>query len=121
MPDDLFMSLSIFVSAFGVAAFAGLATLLRFAKKLSKLAVVSAMLNAGFMGLAVALLWYQNYRKAENVYGLMGFCVLAGMGGYTITDILLSLLSGAGIKIIVHHERDVNAKHGDADNESTHP
>lgn len=111
MTDETFMSLSIFGSAFGVAAFAGLATLLRFARKLSKLAVISAMLNAGFLGLAVALLWYQNYRKAENVYGLLGFCVLAGMGGSTLTDILISVLSGAGIKIIVHHERDRDELH----------
>lgn len=110
MPEELFTSLSIFASAFGVAAFAGLATLLRFAQKLSKLAVVSAMLNAGFLGLAIALLWYRN---AENVYSLLGFCVLAGMGGSTLTDILISVLSGAGIKIIVHHERDRDATHDD--------
>jgi hypothetical protein len=115
MTEELFTSLSIFASAFGVSAFAGLATLLRFARKLSKLAVVSAMLNAGFLGLAIALLWYQNYRNAENVYSLLGFCVLAGMGGSTLTDILISVLSGAGIKIIVHHERDRDATH---DNDS---
>lgn len=121
MADETFMSLSIFASAFGIAAFAGLATLLRFSRKLSKLAVVSAMLNAGFMGLAIALLWYQNYRNAENVYGLMGFCVLAGMGGSTLTDVLISVLSGAGIKIIVHHERDRDElhHHGSDDNGST--
>jgi len=106
MSDELSTSLGVFVSAFGAAAFAGLATLLRFAKKLSKLAVVSAMLNAGFMGLAIALLWYQNYRKAENVYGLIGVCVLAGMGGSTLTDLLISLLAGSGIKVTIVHERE---------------
>lgn len=106
MFDEYLNSLAVFASAFGVAAFAGLATFLRFARKLSKLAVVSAMLNAGFLGLALALLWYQNYQKAENISGLIGICVLAGMGGSTITDILISVLSGAGIKVIIHHERD---------------
>jgi ABC-type uncharacterized transport system permease subunit len=66
MADDYLTPLLVFASAFGASSFAGLATLLRFAKKLSKLAVVSAMLNAGFLGLAIALLWYQNYRKAEK-------------------------------------------------------
>lgn len=113
MADEPLLSLSIFLGAFGVAAFAGLATLLRFAKKLSKLAVTSAMLNAGFMGLAIALIWYRNYRDAENVHGLIGICVLAGMGGSTLTDILISLLSGAGIKIIVTHERDADGKYRD--------
>lgn len=106
MLDDYMHALSVFASAFGVSACAGLATLLRFAKKLSKLAIVSAMLNAGFLGLAIALIWYQNYLKAENVYGLLGICVLAGMGGSTLTDLLISLLSGAGIKVTITHERD---------------
>lgn len=106
MADDTFHALSVFLSAFGAASFAGLATLLRFAKKLSKLSVISAMLNAGFLGLAIALLWYQNYRKAENVYGLIGICVLAGMGGSTLTDLVISVLTGAGIHVTIVHDRD---------------
>jgi hypothetical protein len=106
MLDEYLHSLSVFASAFGVSAFAGLATFLRFAKKLSQIGVISAMLNAGFLGLAIALTWYQNYLKSENVYGLLGICVLAGMGGSTLTDLLISLLSGAGIKVTITHERD---------------
>jgi ABC-type uncharacterized transport system permease subunit len=113
MAEDGLNALSVFCSAFGVAAFAGLATLLRFARKLSKLTVVSAMLNAGFLGLAIALIWYQNYRNAENVYGLIGVCVLAGMGGSTLTDIAISLLSGAGIRVTITHERERH-EHDDA-------
>lgn len=111
MPDEVLHAFAVFISAFGAASFAGLATLLRFAKKLSKLAVVSAMLNAGFLGLAIALMWYQNYRNAENVYGLIGICVLAGMGGSTLTDLAISLLSGAGIKVTIMHERDREGEH----------
>jgi hypothetical protein len=104
--DDQFHALSVFASAFGAASFAGLATLLRFARKLSKLSIVSAMMNSGVLGLAIALIWYQNYREAQNVYGLIGICVMAGMGGSTLTDLLISLLSGAGIKVTIIHERD---------------
>lgn len=96
----------VFLSAFGVAAFAGLATYLRFSRKMSRMGLASAMLNAGFLGLAIALIWYQHYRKSENVYGLIGICVLAGMGGSTVTDILWSVLSGAGIKVTITHEED---------------
>lgn len=124
MIDEFIVSLSVFVAAFGVSAFAGLATLLRFGKKISKLAVVSSMLNAGFLGLAISLIWYQNYQKAANIHGLIGICVLAGMGGSTLTDILISLLSGAGIKVIINHERDRDEAHRFSHNdehESTHP
>jgi hypothetical protein len=122
MSDENLTSLSVFASAFGVAAFAGLATLLRFAKKLSKLSVLSAMLNSGFMGLAISLLWYQNYSEAKNIYGLIGICVLAGLGGGTLTDVFMSLLTGAGIKVTITHERDADGtnQHSDGDDhEST--
>ena len=69
------------------------------------------MLNAGFLGLAIALIWYQNFREAANIHGLIGICVLAGMGGSTITDVLISVLSGAGIKVIINHERDRDECH----------
>jgi hypothetical protein len=114
MNDEALHSLSVISSAFGVAAFAGVATLLRFAKKISKLAVISAMLNSGFLGLAIALIWYQNYRQAENIFGLIGICVLAGMGGSTVTDLLISLLSGAGIRVVIQHEREAIDQHVDA-------
>jgi hypothetical protein len=108
MSDEIIHPLAVFFSAFGVSAFAGLATLLRFARKLTKLSIISAMLNAGFMGLAISLLWYQNYRNAENVYGLIVICVVAGMGGGTLTDIIISLLSGAGIRVTITHERETH-------------
>lgn len=94
----------VFLSAFGVSSFAGLATYLRFSRKLALLSFLSAVMNAGCMGLAIALIWYQHYRKSENVYGLIGICVLAGMGGSTVTDIFWSVLSGAGIKVTITHE-----------------
>lgn len=120
MVDELIVSLSVFASAFGVSAFAGLATLLRFSRKLSKLAVISAMLNSGFMGLAISLIWYQNYKEDANVHGLIGICVLAGMGGSTITDVLISVLSGAGIKVVINHERDRDELHCPHDTRSDH-
>ncbi len=116
MLDEYLHSLSVFASAFGVSAFAGLATLLRFAKRLSWLSVISAMLNAGFLGLAIALIWYQNYLKSENVSGLLGICVLAGMGGSTLSDLLISILAGAGISVKITHERD---RDGDYRNDHT--
>lgn len=106
MVADYAHPIFVFISAFGVSAFAGLATYLRFSRKMSLLGLSSAMLNAGCLGLAISLLWYQHYRNSENVYGLIGICVLAGMGGSTVTDIIWSMLSGAGIKVTITHEHD---------------
>lgn len=100
----------VFLSAFGVSAFAGLATYLRFSRKMSGMSLFSAMLNAGCLGLAISLLWYQHYRNSENVYGLIGICVLAGMGGSTVTDLAWSILSGAGLKVTITHEHDRSAE-----------
>lgn len=118
MFDEFILSLSVFFAAFGVSAFAGLATLLRFSTKLSKLAVVSSMLNSGFLGLAISLIWYRNFSQDSNIHGLIGICVLAGMGGSTLTDVIISLLSGTGIKVIINHERDRDDlhHHGNDDN-----
>lgn len=102
----------VFLSAFGVSAFAGLATYLRFSRKMSGVGLFSGMLNAGCLGLAISLLWYQHYRNSENVYGLIGICVLAGMGGSTVTDLAWSILSGAGLKVTITHEHDRRAEDG---------
>jgi hypothetical protein len=96
----------VFLSAFGVSSFAGLATYLRFSRKMTLISLASAMLNAGCLGLAISLLWYQHYRNSENVYGLIGICVLAGMGGSTATDLVWSFMSGAGLKVTITHDHD---------------
>jgi len=67
------------------------------------------------MGLAIALIWYQNYRQAENIFGLLGICVLAGLGGSTITDLVMSIISGAGVHITVLHEHHRNEVNNDDD------
>jgi hypothetical protein len=106
MGTDNLDALFVFCSAFGVAAFAGLATFLRFARSINWLSVLSAMLNSGFLGLAIALIWYRHYCQEENISGLIGICALAGMGGSTLSDIFWSILSGAGVKVIITHERN---------------
>lgn len=106
LSEETIFSLSIFTASFGCAAFAGLATLLRFASKLTRLKVISTMLNSGFLGLAIALLWFRQFEESKNIYGLVGICVLSGMGGSTLTDALISLLGAGGIRINIIHERD---------------
>jgi predicted ATP-dependent endonuclease of OLD family len=49
---------------------------------------------------------------------LIGVCVLAGMGGSTLTDLAISLLSGAGIKVTIVHDRDPSGDITDEHNRS---
>lgn len=109
---DLTHPIWVFLSAFGVSSFAGLATYLRFSRKMTRLGLLSSMLNAGCLGLAIALLWYEHYRNSENIYGLIGICVFAGMSGSAVTDVLWSILSGAGIKVNITHEHNRSNEDG---------
>jgi CHASE2 domain-containing sensor protein len=71
--------LGVFVASFAVSAFAGVAALLREQTPLRAVLVVSASLNSGMLGLGVSLLWYAQFR--ENVYSLVGICVILGLTG----------------------------------------
>lgn len=89
--------LTVFLSAFGVSSFAGLAALLRAGKEVNKVSVISAILNSGFLGLAIALLWYTKFQ--DNVYFLIGICVLAGLGGATLVDFCVESIKNGGLSI----------------------
>lgn len=95
--NDKINPISVFISAFGVSSFAGLAALLRAGKQVNWIAVVSAVLNSGFLGLAIALLWYTKFQ--DNVYFLIGICILAGLGGATMVDFVVQAVKTGGVSI----------------------
>lgn len=72
---------SVFVFAFSLSAFAGIASLIRTGekRKITRIAVFSSFLNSGLLGLCISLLWYTQYR--ENTEALVGMCIIAGLGG----------------------------------------
>jgi succinate-acetate transporter protein len=97
----------IFVSAFGLSAFAGLSALLGLSKKkVTALAVFSAMLHGGLMGLAACLWWYNDYAAKHNVPGLIGLCILLGLGGWPMTTFILDTIYKGGLKIVVKDDHD---------------
>jgi hypothetical protein len=96
----------VLLSAFGVSAFSGLSAHLRFAKQLRPFSVMGGALNSGCLGLVISLIWYDNYASSGNVFGLIGICAAAGMCGSKITDVLVSVLSGAGIDVTITHKGD---------------
>lgn len=75
---------SVFIAAFSMSAFAGLAALLRSDKEITWTRVASATLNSGMLGLGMSLIWYTKY--IDNLYTLIGLCVLFGLGGPITVD-----------------------------------
>lgn len=94
--------MAVFLSAFGVSSFAGLAALIRNGKRPTRMDIFSAMLNSGLIGLALAMLWFHKFQ--DNIYFLIGITILAGLGGATMVDFVLTLFraylgAAANVKI----------------------
>jgi len=106
LPGQEFDPYKLFWSAFGIASFAGLAALLRSGKRVTITAVMSAMLNTGLMGLAIALLWYTKFADEKNLYFLIGVCLLAGLGGTTLMDFVFHLCKKGGFSIVIKQDDD---------------
>jgi uncharacterized membrane-anchored protein len=87
----------VFLSSFLVAAAAGFASLLRTAVKLTWISVFSALLNSGLVGLSISLLWYHKFH--DNLYFLVGLCIIAGLGGATTVDFLLKAFMAGGLSV----------------------
>lgn len=83
-------STRMFCAAAGLGGLSGLAYLLRSGKEITWLAIFTAMLNSGLTSLSIALLWYNT--SQDNPYFLIGVCVLAGLGGASLTDLMIAVL-----------------------------
>ncbi len=86
----------VFMTSFGVSALAGFAAMLRTGSKLTIYNGLSAFLNSGLLGLSISLLWYLKFQ--DNLYFLVGVCVIAGLGGMATFDFILkAILERIGI------------------------
>lgn len=92
--------------AFSVSSFAGLARELRSGRRMSKLAVLSTILNTGLVGGGIACYWLTYYRNEGTLYFMILVCLLAGMGGADLIEFGLAWLRNGGITIRI--QRDAN-------------
>lgn len=95
----------LFVSAFGISSVGGLAALLRSKKELTVRSILSATLYSGVTGLIIAFLSY-NYFGVTNPYFLLGVCGLAGIGGSTVLDFVVTALQNGGLNIRISPGND---------------
>lgn len=105
--------LGVFVCAFGISALAGLAAMLRSKTELNLTNIATSGLNSGFLGLGISLIWYQQFQ--DNIYFLIGACVLAGLGGVTTIDFVLAIIRKGGFSITVGKSGSVDIPKGDED------
>jgi hypothetical protein len=102
-----------FVAAFLVAAFGGLASLMRQEKALKFSKCTSAMLNSGLLGLGVSFVWYTQFK--ENVYTLLGICIMLGLGGNSAIDFVLNAVRKGGFTIKLGSNGDLTTKPANQD------
>lgn len=90
-PDTFLEPVRLFGGIYLAASLAGLSALLRSKQPLTVRAVVSAMLNSGFIGTIIGLVWYMQYRDT-NLFFLVGVSVLAGLGGGATIEFAFQLV-----------------------------
>jgi len=99
-----YSAIAIFVAAFFVSGLSGIASLLRSGKEVKKITIITASLNSGLLGLAISLLWYQKFQ--ENIYELMGICVMSGLGGAASLDFILNFLQKGYFASVEKNNKD---------------
>lgn len=80
-----------FASASGLGSLAGLAHLLRSGKPISVRNILSTILNSAISSLVIALIWFSYFRANDNIYFLVGISALAGLGGTSVADLLVTI------------------------------
>lgn len=86
--------LTVFIASFLLSFSAGLAAYLRSNALFTWRAAVVAGANSGFLGLGVSLLWYIRFK--DDLYALVGICVVLGLGGTTVLEYLLDVFRKGG-------------------------
>jgi hypothetical protein len=104
----------IFLSAFAIASFGGIASKLRSKSELSFRALFGAFLYSGICGLIVALAWYNYFDGKGNIPFLLAISGLAGIGGANVLD-MIKLFLGGKLNITVEPKLGDTRGQGDDD------
>lgn len=96
---DVFSADSIFVFLLAclVSGLAGVAAALRNEQGISLLRVFTVALNSSLLGLGLSMVWY-NYFQA-NPSLLVGLCVLIGLGGQPVLEMLIEAVKNGSLSI----------------------
>jgi hypothetical protein len=81
-----------FFVTFGVAALAGIASLLRSNKPADVRSCLTVALNSGLFGAGLAMFWYEWWGGAEKPALMVGASVIAGLGGLALIEFFIAAL-----------------------------
>ena len=87
--SDKYDPLQVLSACFALSSVAGIASELRNKGAVNFRRILSAALYSGTLGLVIGLLWYQ-YWSETDAYFLVGVSGLAGFGGISLVDIIIS-------------------------------
>lgn len=95
--DNSSSPIIVFVCASLFSIFGGIAYIYR-TKEIIKLRdIISSSLNTGLCGLALAMIWY--YKFADQIYILMGLCILVSLMGSAGVDWILTKFKTGALSI----------------------
>lgn len=94
----------VFAAAFVASSLSGIAAYLRSGKEIKPVALITAGLNSGLLGLSISLIYYQKFTK--NITFLLGICVIIGLTGAAGLDFILNAIQKGGISINFGSDKD---------------
>lgn len=89
-------------ACFTLSSVAGLATLLRSGRALTWRLLIASWLYSGICGLVIGLIWYNWFDgERQNHFFLIGVSGLAGLGGMSVLDFIVQVISRGGLKVTI--------------------
>lgn len=96
---DLIMTDTLTICALSalVSALSGVAALMRTEPAWTYGKLWMVVMNSGLLGLGLSLVWWESFSTNPNV--LVGICILIGLGGQPMLEVILSLLQKGALRI----------------------
>lgn len=95
LADDV---ISICILSALVSGLSGIAALLRTESNFTLGRTLVVLLNSALLGLGLSLVWWGSFSENPNV--LVGLCVLIGLGGQPVLEMILGALRNGALSIL---------------------
>ena len=90
-------NISVFVLSTVLSILAGFGYIVRNNEELKLRMFINSAINNGLCGLAISMIWIYKFR--EQIYILVGFCIIIGLMGQAGVDFILNKFKTGGLSI----------------------